>query len=56
MGVGSEMYRWSIIGLGFGTVFVGLICLIFITKLMGMITSSISSKKALPESAPDVTI
>jgi sodium pump decarboxylase gamma subunit len=52
MGVGSEMYRWSIIGLGFGTVFVGLICLIFITKLMGMITSSISSKKALPESAP----
>ena len=44
--VGSEVYRWSVIGLGFGTVFVGLICLIFITKLMSLVTNSISSKKA----------
>ena len=51
--VGSEVYRWSVIGLGFGTVFVGLICLIFITKLMSLVTKSVADKKApaLEESA-----
>ena len=48
--VGSEVYRWSVIGLGFGTVFVGLICLIFITKLMSLVTNSISSRKTPQES------
>jgi len=42
-------------GLGFGTVFVGLICLIFIIKLMSVIFSALQGKKKAepaPAAAP----
>ena len=42
-----ETQPWyAVVLLGFGTVFVGLICLIFITKLMSAIIGSRSKKEA----------
>lgn len=42
----------SVVLLGFGTVFVGLICLIFITKLMSVVIKTFDKKKtAEPEKA-----
>ena len=38
--------------LGLGTVFVGLICLIFIIKLMGFVCGAAAKKSPLPAAAP----
>lgn len=42
----------STFGLGFGTVFVGLICLILIIKLMSLVFSGLNAKKAAAQEAP----
>ena len=42
---------WMVVILGFGTVFVGLICLIFIVKLMSFFYQLSQSKKNKPVSA-----
>ena len=48
-------YPWySTILLGFGTVFVGLICLIFIIKLMSVLIQTMSHKQVEAKSAPVV--
>ena len=45
----------SVVGIGLGTVFVGLICLVGICKLIGLVCSKLPDKKeaakALPEEA-----
>ena len=54
--MGNAVPWYSTILLGFGTVFVGLICLIYIIKLMGVIVGAIEKKNALPAvpaAAPD---
>ncbi len=44
----------STFGLGFGTVFVGLICLILIIKLMSVAFSSLNAKKAAAQETATV--
>ena len=41
----------STFGLGFGTVFVGLICLILIIKLMSLVFTGLNAKKAAAQEA-----
>lgn len=42
----------KIFGLGFGTVFVGLVCLILLIGLMSRIFASVAKKKAKAQPAP----
>lgn len=42
----------SVAGIGMGTVFVGLICLVGICKLIGLVVSKLPDKKGSPKKAP----
>ncbi len=49
----------SVVGIGLGTVFVGLICLVGICKLIGLICSKLpdgKKEKVLPPPSPDQEI
>lgn len=46
---GTQVNGWFVMLLGMGTVFVGLVCLIFITKIMSWFCGR---KKAAPAAAP----
>lgn len=45
---------WFVLLLGMGTVFFGLICLIFITKLMSLVLKKVLKEKKPAEKAPAV--
>ena len=49
---GAQMNGWFVMLLGMGTVFVGLICLIYITKLMSLVCKSGKGAKAEAAAAP----
>lgn len=48
----SVFYTWFTPLMGMGTVFIGLVSLIFITKLMSLIVSKVVLKKAAAAPAP----
>ena len=45
----------SVVGIGLGTVFVGLICLVAICKLIGLVCSKLPDKKEVVKTSPEET-
>ncbi len=55
LAAGTTINPMAVVGLGMGIVFFGLICIIFLTKIMGMILGAGSKeKKEVPAAAPVV--
>ncbi len=55
------MSNWFVVAMGLGTVFVGLICIIFITKIMsfickGLVKDKPAEKKVTPAPAAKATV
>ena len=46
----------SVVGIGLGTVFVGLICLVGICKLIGLVCSKLPEKGSSKEAPPEETV
>ena len=46
------MSNWFVVAMGLGTVFVGLICIIFITKIMSFICRGLVKNKPAEKEAP----
>ena len=46
------MSNWFVVAMGIGTVFVGLICIIFITKIMSFFCRGLVKSKPVEKAAP----
>ena len=50
------MSNWFVVAMGIGTVFVGLICIIFITKIMSFICRGLVKNKSAEKATPKAPV